>query len=77
MDTASSETYSETTSAIARAANVLPDTVRLYTNMGFLEHVRLKSGVRLLKPSAVQRVREIYDQRMARRGRRSVHGGVR
>lgn len=69
MDASNLETYSETTSAIARAADVLPDTVRLYTDLGLLEYVRLQTGVRLLKPSAVQRVREIYAQRMARRGR--------
>jgi hypothetical protein len=77
VDESNSETYSETTSAIAHAADVLPDTVRLYADMGLLEHVRLKSGIRLLKPSAAERVREIYSQRMGNRGRRSATVNVR
>lgn len=77
MDTSNPETYSETTSAIARAADVLPETVRLYSDMGFLEHIRLKSGTRLLKPSAAERVREIYAQRMGNRGRRAHVGNAR
>jgi len=64
--------FTETTTAIARPAQVLPETVRLYANLNLIEHIRLANGTRLFKPSAVQRVREIYAERMARRGRRSA-----
>jgi DNA-binding transcriptional MerR regulator len=63
------ELHTETTTTIARSACVLAETVRDYENLGLLECVRLPSGVRLFKPSAAQRVREIFAERMARRGR--------
>jgi hypothetical protein len=62
------ENYSETTSAMGRVAGVLPQTVVIYCDLGLLDHIRLANGVRLLKPSAAGRVREIYAERIARRG---------
>jgi DNA-binding transcriptional MerR regulator len=64
--------YTETVSKLAREAEVLPETIRLYGDLGLIEFIRLDNGMRLHKPSAVNRVREIYAERMARRGRR--HG---
>ena len=62
------ESYSETTGSVARQAGVLAETVRLYGDLGLLECTRLSNGIRLFKPSAAERVREIYTERMARRG---------
>jgi len=62
------ENYSETTSATARVAGVLPQTVVIYCDLGLLDHIRLANGVRLLKPSAGGRVKEICAERIARRG---------
>ena len=54
---------------IARAAGVLPETVRHYADLNLIEHTRLVGGQRMFRASAAQRVREIYTQRMANRGR--------
>lgn len=62
------EIFSETTSSLGREAGVLPETVRLYDKLGLIESVRLANGIRLFKPSAAERVRAIYCERMARRG---------
>jgi hypothetical protein len=64
------ESFSQTTNAIAAAVPCDAGTVRDYCDLGLLEHQRLANGVRLLKPSAAQRVREIRAQRLARRGGR-------
>lgn len=66
----STEGYSETTNAIAGAVPCDAGTVRDYCDWGLVEYMRLANGVRLLKPSAVRRVREIRAQRLARRGGR-------
>jgi hypothetical protein len=68
------EGFVETTGSIARKAEVLPETVRLYADSGLLECRRLANRVRMFKPSAVARVRELYDERMAHKGgRRGAH----
>jgi DNA-binding transcriptional MerR regulator len=67
-----SEVFSETTTAVAQAADVLPQTVRLYADLGLLEYVRLRNGTRLLKPSAAAAVRTIYKQRKRGQGCRAA-----
>jgi hypothetical protein len=62
------EIFSETTSSIAGAADCEPGLVRNYCDWGLIECRRLKSGMRLLKPSAAEKVRKLRTQRLARRG---------
>jgi hypothetical protein len=64
--------FTETSNAIAGAVPCDPSTVRDYCDWGLLEHRRLANGIRLLKPSAVERVREIRTERLARRGKRAA-----
>jgi hypothetical protein len=68
---ASNEVFSETTSSLARKAGANPVTVREYADRNLIESLRLESGVRLFKPSAIARVQELRAQGLARRGRRS------
>lgn len=63
------EGFTETTGSIARAAAADTGTVRNYADQRLIECIRLANGVRLFRPSAVLRVRELLAQRMARRGR--------
>lgn len=64
------EGFTETTNTVARMVNPPCDagTVRQYADLGLLECQRLANGVRLFKPSAAARVREIRAERLARRG---------
>lgn len=64
--------HDQTTTAIAREASVLPATVRLYADLGLLDYITSSEGRRLFQKTAAQRVREIYAERMARRGRRAA-----
>ena len=63
--------YTDTTSEIARQAKVTPPTVRKYADMGLLDYVTASNGVRLYRAGQAGIVREIYDQRMAMRGRKA------
>jgi hypothetical protein len=67
---AKNEGFTETTNSIAAAVPCDPGTVRDYCDEKLLEHRRLPSGVRLLKPSAVKDVRALRRERLARRGGR-------
>lgn len=62
--------FSETTSTIAAAVPCNGATVRDYADWGLIECRRLANGTRLLKPSAVEKVRKLRAQRLARRGGR-------
>ena len=61
--------YTETIGSTARAAKVAVATVRAYADKGLVECIRTADGRRMFQASAAQRVREIYRERMARRGR--------
>lgn len=61
--------YTDTTSALARQAEVTPPTVRKYADLGLLDFVVASNGVRLYRSGQAERVREIYARRMATRGR--------
>jgi hypothetical protein len=65
MDT---DIFSETTNAIAAAVPCDAGTVRAYCDWGWIECRRISNGVRLLKPSAVEKVRKLRTERLARRG---------
>jgi DNA-binding transcriptional MerR regulator len=62
------ETFSDTSGAVAREARVSPPTVRLYSDMGLIEFVLDSRGCRLYRPGTAELVRQIYERRMARRG---------
>jgi hypothetical protein len=61
--------YSVTTGELAREAGITVQVVILYCNLGLLDHIRLANGTRLLRRGQGARVRDIYTERLARRGR--------
>jgi DNA-binding transcriptional MerR regulator len=71
MTSAISEGFCETTGSVARAAGVLPETVRAYCDAELVEFIRLANGVRMFKPSAIDRVRAVHAARR-RRGAQSA-----
>jgi DNA-binding transcriptional MerR regulator len=64
--------YDELIGDLARAAEVAPQTVRIYANLGLLDSIRTASGLRLFRAGQAPRVREIYAERMANRGKRAT-----
>jgi DNA-binding transcriptional MerR regulator len=62
--------YEETTGTLARKSEVSAPTVALYAKHGWLDFKTAANGVRLFPISEVQKVREIYAKRMAKRGRK-------
>ena len=62
------EIYTKTTSDIASAVPCHAGTVVDYCNWGLIPYRRLGNGVRLLSDSAVEQVRRIRAERLARRG---------
>jgi hypothetical protein len=66
------ENFSETPSKMGRDIGIHPGTVRSYCDEGLVEFLRLANGTRLLKPSAALRIREVYAERIARRGHKGI-----
>ena len=64
--------FTDTTGELGRAAGVTTPTVRKYADSGLLEFITISNGVRLFKAGQADRVREIYRQRMAARGRKAT-----
>lgn len=62
--------YIETTAHLARASGVGEQRVRDYAKEGLLDYVTASNGTRLFREGQAARVREIYTQRMANRGRK-------
>jgi DNA-binding transcriptional MerR regulator len=62
--------YIETSSQLAREAEVTPALIRLYAALGLLDFVRASNGTRLFKSGQGPRVREILAKRMKHAGRR-------
>jgi DNA-binding transcriptional MerR regulator len=58
----------QTTGAVAREAGVSPPTVRLYCDLGLIDFTVDSRGNRLCVPGTAAKVREIYSERMNRRG---------
>jgi hypothetical protein len=58
-----------TVNQVASQAKCDPCTVRCYADAGFIECRRLASGMRLLRPTAVAKVRALRAERMSRRGK--------
>jgi DNA-binding transcriptional MerR regulator len=63
------EIYGRTSGQVAREASVSQPTVRLYANLGLVPHITASDGTRLFSAEAADLVRQIYSQRLARRGR--------
>ncbi len=73
MDTNSTtEPFDQTISSIARSAGVIPETVRSYVAAKLIDSIVLPNGMRLLRPSAAAKVRELKEAGLARRGRRKA-----
>ena len=64
--------YTDTSSALARQAEVTQPTIRKYADAGLLDFVVASDGTRLFRAGQAERVREIYDESMARRGRKTA-----
>jgi DNA-binding transcriptional MerR regulator len=64
--------FVDTTTKLAREAEVTPALIRLYASLGLLEHVRASNGTRLFASGQAQKVRAIYLERVARKGRKSA-----
>ena len=62
--------FTQTPNAIAGAVPCDAGTVRDYCDWGLVPYRRISNGTRLLKPSAVDQVRRIRAERLARRGGR-------
>ena len=63
--------FTDTTSQLAREAAVTAQTVVVYADKGWLEHIRLPgTGMRLFRTGQAAKVREIYLERLSLRGRR-------
>jgi DNA-binding transcriptional MerR regulator len=62
--------YVDTTSTLARLAEVTAPTVALYADLGLLDYIRASNGMRLFRSGQAARVREIYVARIASRGRK-------
>ena len=65
------EPFDHTASEIAREVPVIPETVRGYADRGLLECRRLGNGTRLFQRSAIEKARELRNQRLGNRGRRA------
>lgn len=64
--------YSDTTSELARQAHVTCPTIRKYADLALLDFVTVSNGIRLFRPGQAERVRAIYAERMANRGRQAA-----
>lgn len=64
--------FTDTTGSLARQAGVTVPTVRLYADLKMLDYVTASNGTRLFREGQADRVRQIYGERMARRGRPSA-----
>jgi DNA-binding transcriptional MerR regulator len=63
--------YTDTNSKVARDAEVTAPTVTRYADLGLLDYIRSSNGTRLFRPGQAERVKQIYAQRVANKGRRS------
>lgn len=68
----SNQPYVDTTGKLAREAALTVVTIGLYADLGLLDFIRCSNGTRLFRSGQAPRVRQIYAERMANRGRRPV-----
>jgi len=68
--------YVESPAVFARGVAALDDdaknfsesTARLYCDLGLLDFIKLPNGMRLLRPDQHGKARQLYRERLARRG---------
>jgi DNA-binding transcriptional MerR regulator len=58
-----------TTGSVAAKAHCDQGIVRTYADAGWIECRRLANGVRLFRPSAIEKVRRLRAERLSRRGK--------
>lgn len=65
-----SENFTETVTSVSKEEGT-PSvaTVRMYCDLGLVPHIRDANGRRLLRSDAREIVRQVYAERLARRGR--------
>jgi DNA-binding transcriptional MerR regulator len=68
--------FSDTSGRVAREAALTVQTIIRYADLGFLDFVRSSDGTRLFAPGQAEKARRIYEERMARRGKRRSHGDM-
>ena len=62
--------YIETVASVAKAEGTPgPVTIRTYCDLGLVPYIRDANGRRLLRADAREIVRQIYSERLTRRGR--------
>ena len=61
--------YTETSGKLSRDSGVTVPTLTLYADLGLLDFIRSSNGMKLFRAGQADKVREIYAQRMANRGR--------
>ncbi len=64
--------YTDTSTKLAREAEVTPACIRLYAALGLLEYIRASNGTRLFAAGQAGKVRAIYAERVSRKGRKSA-----
>lgn len=62
--------YTDTSGELARQGGVTQPCIRLYAQLGLLDFITASNGTRLFRSGQAERVRTIYAERMAGRGRR-------
>jgi DNA-binding transcriptional MerR regulator len=67
--------YTETSGKLARDSAVTVPTVSLYAELGLLDYIRSSNGTRLFRAGQADKVKAIYSERMANRGRGLRHEG--
>jgi len=63
--------YTDTTSQLAREGEVTERTIRVYADLGLLDFKVMSNGIRIFRKGQGSRVKEIYAERIANRGRRA------
>ena len=66
------EQYTDTSSRLAREAEAAIPTINLYAKLGLLDFVVASNGIRLFRQGQSSKVRQIREQRLARRFGRSA-----
>lgn len=64
--------FTDTSSRLAREAEVTPACIRLYAALGLLDFVIASNGTRLFRAGQADKVRAIYAERMANCGRKRI-----
>jgi hypothetical protein len=69
---ATEQDYTDTTGKLARDSEKTVPTIALYARLGLLDYIEASNGIKLFRKGQAAKVREIYERRMAGRGRRSA-----